>query len=203
MAWVLTGFGLGIPFSPPFLGLTKIVAFALTTLWLGHLLAHAIKVSAAARLRQQGINDARVVSRRNTLPIFTRALAMAALATSLPTLAFADCDQATAQCEAAAANCRANCDRAFHREEVDQACHQEGVILVTPHAKLKPDAHKPRFIDPLTTILARSYGQTGPGAGAAWAVRDRGGHEGMTRRSAAPTGKQRVKGRRGGFQKEA
>ena len=87
MAWVLTGFGLGIPFSPPFLGLTKIVAFALTTLWLGHLLAHAIKVSAAARLRQQGINDARVVSRRNTLPIFTRALAMAALAmTSLPSL---------------------------------------------------------------------------------------------------------------------
>jgi hypothetical protein len=125
MAWVLTGFGLAIPFSPPFFGLTKIVAFALTTLWLGHLLAHAIKVSTAARLRQQGINDARVVSRRNTLPIFTRALAMAALATSLPNLAFADCDQATAQCQAAAANCRANCDRAFHREEVDQACHRE------------------------------------------------------------------------------
>jgi hypothetical protein len=40
--------------------------------------------------------------------------------------ALADCDKvAAAQCQATAANCRAHCDRFFHREETDRACHQE------------------------------------------------------------------------------
>jgi len=126
VAWVLTGFSQAIPFSPRFLVLTGTAVFVLTALWLGHLLAHAIKVSAVARLWQQGINNPVVVSRRNMLPIFARTLATAVLATSIPTLAFADCDQAAAKrCRSATAKCRANCDRDFHREEVYHACHQE------------------------------------------------------------------------------
>jgi hypothetical protein len=106
VAWVLTGLR--------------------TLLWLGHLLVHAIKVSAAARRRQEGISNPSVVSRRSMMPIFARTLATAALATSIPTLSFAECDQSAAgRCQAATANCRANCDRASHREEANRACHQE------------------------------------------------------------------------------
>lgn len=126
MAWVLTGLSQAIPFSPSSLTLTRIAAFALTLLWLGHLLVHAIKVSAAARRRQEGISNPSVVSRRSMMPIFARTLATAALATSIPTLSFAECDQSAAgRCQAATANCRANCDRASHREEANRACHQE------------------------------------------------------------------------------
>jgi hypothetical protein len=84
VAWVLTGLSQVNPFSPSVL--TRIAAIALTLLWLGHLLAHAIKVSVAARRRQEGINNPNVVSRRSMLPIFARTLATAALATSIPTL---------------------------------------------------------------------------------------------------------------------
>ena len=126
MTWLLTGFGLVIPFLPPFLVLTTIAAFALTALWLGHLLMHAIRVSTRTRLRHEGSNSPVVISRRGMLTIFTRTLATAALATSIPALAFADCDQAAAeQCETASADCRASCGRSFHREEATRACHQE------------------------------------------------------------------------------
>ena len=125
VAWVLTGFSQAISCAPPVLALTRIAAFTLTALWFGHLLAHAIKVSAAAR-REKGFNNSVAVSRRNMLPIFARTLATALVATSIPALAFADCNQAaTERCQAAAANCRANCDHTFHREEANRACHQE------------------------------------------------------------------------------
>jgi hypothetical protein len=123
-AWVVTGFSQAIPFSTRFLTLTSLGACALTALWLAHLLAHALKVSVAARQQQDPTGN--TVSRRNTMRIFARAIAAAAVATSIPALAFAECDQAAAErCQAAAANCRAKCDRAFHREETNRACHQE------------------------------------------------------------------------------
>jgi hypothetical protein len=126
MAWVLTGIGQAIPLSPSCLELTRLGAILLTTLWMAHLFAHAIKVSAAARPRQEESNNLHRMLRRDMLPMFARALTSAALATSIPTLAFADCDHAALdRCQAAVANCRANCDRAFHREEPDHACHQE------------------------------------------------------------------------------
>ena len=125
IAWVLMGLGQVIPFLAPLQTLSIIATFALTALWMGHLLAYALKVSIAPPRPQMTI-DQGAMSRRDMMPIFVRALATAAIATSLPTLAFAQCDQAAAtRCQAAASNCRANCARSFHREEAIHACHQE------------------------------------------------------------------------------
>ena len=125
IAWVLTGLGQVVPFLPQLQTLSRIAAFALTALWMQHLLAYALKVSIAAP-RPQMTTSQGAMSRRDMLPIFARALATTAFATSLPTLALAQCDQAEAtRCQAAASNCRANCARSFHREEAIHACHQE------------------------------------------------------------------------------
>ena len=125
IALVLMGLGKVIPFLAPLQTLSIIATFALTALWMGHLLAYALKVSIAPPPPQMTINQG-AMSRRDMMPIFVRALATAAIATSLPTLALAQCDQAAAtRCQAAASNCRANCARSFHREEAIRACHQE------------------------------------------------------------------------------
>ena len=125
IAWVLAGLGQVVPFFAQLQTLSKIAAFALTALWMQHLLAYALKVSIAAPRRQMTTNQG-AVSRRDMMPIFARAFATVAIATSLPTLALAQCDQAAAtRCQAAASNCRANCARSFHREEAIRACHQE------------------------------------------------------------------------------
>lgn len=126
IAWVLTGLGQVVPFLAQLQTLTRIAAFALTALWMGHLLAYALKVSITAPRQQIATNNQGFMSRRDMMPIFARAFATIAIATSLPTLALAQCDQAAAtRCQAAASNCHANCARFFHREEAIHACHQE------------------------------------------------------------------------------
>jgi hypothetical protein len=60
------------------------------------------------------------------IPIFARALVTVAVATSIPTVVLAQCNEAAAaRCEAAASKCGSKCDSAFHREEANHACHQE------------------------------------------------------------------------------
>ena len=126
ISWVLAGVGQAIPIASQFLTLSKTAACTLTALWLAHLLAHALKVSIAGRPEEKASGRQESISRRNTIPIFARALATVAVATSIPTVVLAQCsEEAAARCQAAASKCRAKCDRAFHREEADHACHQE------------------------------------------------------------------------------
>jgi hypothetical protein len=126
IAWVLTGVSQTFPVPTQWLTGTSIAAAALTVLWLGHLLAHSVKVSAAGRLSRGAGSKQGPVSRRELMPIFARAFAMAAIATSIPNLASAECDKAAAErCQTAASGCRSHCSRAFHREEEIRACHQE------------------------------------------------------------------------------
>jgi hypothetical protein len=124
IAWVLTGLSQVLPNSTQLAALISVAGCGLTALWLGHLLAHAFRVSTVARsgtAQNQG-----AMSRREIFPIFARALAAAAAASSLPSMALADCDQGAAErCSAAVSNCRAHCDRVFHRDEAIHACHQE------------------------------------------------------------------------------
>jgi len=115
-----------IPLVTQLQTLTKIAAFALTALWMGHLLAYAFKVSIAAPRRQKTPSDQVDMARREMMPIFIRVLAATAIGTVLPTLALAQCEEAAAKrCHATASDCRAKCARSFHREEAIRACHQE------------------------------------------------------------------------------
>lgn len=128
IAWALTGISQALSISRPLVDLTTIAGCALTALWLGHLLAHAFKVSTATRSQPgpAGNRGAISTSRREMLPIFMRALAAAAAATSIPSLALAECDKLAAErCQTAGTNCNAHCGRAFHREEEIRACRQE------------------------------------------------------------------------------
>jgi hypothetical protein len=125
ISWVLAGVGQAIPITSHFLIFSKTVACTLTALWLAHLLAHALKVSIAGRPEEKASARQRSISRRNMIRIFARALAIVAVATSIPTVVLAQCEEAAARCQAAASNCRAKCDREFHREEANHACHQE------------------------------------------------------------------------------
>jgi hypothetical protein len=126
ISWVLAGVGQAIPMTSQFLTLSKTAACTLTALWLAHLLAHALKVTIAARPEEKASAGQGSVSRRSMIPIFARALMAVAVATSIPTVVLAQCsEEAAARCQAAASNCRAKCDRAFHREDANHACHQE------------------------------------------------------------------------------
>jgi hypothetical protein len=126
MSWALAVVGHAIPIASQFLTLSTIVACTLTALWLTHLVAHALKVSIVGRPREKASARQESLSRRDMMPIFARALATVAVATSIPTVVLAQCsEEAAARCQAAASNCRAQCDRAFHREEANHACHQE------------------------------------------------------------------------------
>jgi hypothetical protein len=126
VACIMAGLCQAISLPSQFLILTGAAACALTALWLGHLLAHAIRVSMNAGEWRTGQSSQKALSRRSVIPIFARALVTAAVAASVPTFAFAECDQAAAaRCQGATANCRANCDRSFHRAEANHACHQE------------------------------------------------------------------------------
>jgi hypothetical protein len=126
IAWVLASSGLAIRIADPILTCIVGIACAFTVLWSVHLLAHALKVSIAAR-KQQWTSDSQAgISRRNMMPIFARAVVSAVVVASIPTLAFGQCDEAAAaRCQAAAADCRAHCNRIFPREEANHACYQE------------------------------------------------------------------------------
>jgi hypothetical protein len=126
VAWVLAGVAQAIPITSQFLTLSETAACALTALWLAHLLAHALKVSIAGPPEEKASAHQESISRRNIIPIFARALATVAVASSIPTVVLAQCsEEASARCLAVASKCRARCDRAFHREDADHACHQE------------------------------------------------------------------------------
>jgi hypothetical protein len=126
ISWVLAGVGQAIPITSQFLTLSQTAACTLTALWLAHLVAHALKVSIAGRPGGKASARQGSISRRNMIPIVARALATVAVATSIPTVVLAQCsEEAAARCQAAASNCRARCDRAFHREDANHACHQE------------------------------------------------------------------------------
>ena len=126
IAWVLASSGLAIRIADPILTCIVGIACAFTVLWSVHLLAHALKVSIAAR-KQQWTSDSQAgISRRNMMPIFARAVVSAVVVASIPTLAFGQCDEAAAaRCQAAAADCRAHCNRIFPREEANHTCYQE------------------------------------------------------------------------------
>lgn len=60
------------------------------------------------------------------MSIFVRTLMLTAVVTLNPTFARAECtDASAAQRQAGASACYAHCNRVFHREEENQACHQE------------------------------------------------------------------------------
>jgi hypothetical protein len=95
IAWVLASSGLAIRIADPILTCIVGIACAFTVLWSVHLLAHALKVSIAAR-KQQWTSDSQAgISRRNMMPLFARAVVSAAVVASIPTLAFGQCDEAT------------------------------------------------------------------------------------------------------------
>jgi hypothetical protein len=123
VSWCLTALSLWFPIWGPLPTLSIGTACALTALWLGHLIAFALKASASA---QGGASGARAASRRNVLQAFGHAFVTAAVVASVPGFALAQCNEATrAHCEAIASNCRANCNRSAHREEAIHACYQE------------------------------------------------------------------------------
>lgn len=102
--------------------LIGIVACAVTVLWLAHLLAHAFKASkrGAVSRGQAGL------SRRAVIPVFLRAFAAAAVVTSLPRLAFGQCNnEGAGRCRSAELDCRAHCDRMYHQDERIHACRQQ------------------------------------------------------------------------------
>lgn len=126
VSWCLTAFLQWFPISGPLLTLSKGTGYALTALWLSHLLAFAFKASASVREGSSGAGERQSTSRRNVFPIFGRAFVTAAVAASVPRFAFAQCNEATrARCEAITSNCHANCNRSAHREEAVHACYQE------------------------------------------------------------------------------
>ena len=97
-------------------------ACALTALWLAHLFAHGLKAYRRGEVApgQPG------VSRRAAVRAFMSATASAAIVTSIPRLALAQCgDETTARCHSTELECHAGCDRSFHRDERNHACHQE------------------------------------------------------------------------------
>ena len=58
--------------------------------------------------------------------MFLRALVLATAVTLNPAFAHGECSEAPpAQRQAEASVCYAHCDRVFHREETNHACHQE------------------------------------------------------------------------------
>ena len=72
-----------------------VVAFALSTLWVSHLVAYAARSVAVPDRRDRVTSHGPLMSRRETIPAFARALGAMALATAWPaTRAFADakCD---------------------------------------------------------------------------------------------------------------
>lgn len=104
--------------------LIGIVAFALTALWLAHLLGHAFKASG----RGTGSSTQGGPSRRAILPVFVRAFAAAAIVTSLPRLAFGQCNsEEAARCNSAELDCRARCDQLYPQDERSRACRQDCV----------------------------------------------------------------------------
>jgi hypothetical protein len=103
--------------------LIGLAACGATALWLAHVLAHAVKTSGRGSgvQRQPG-----ATSRRDLMPLFVRALVSAAIITSVPRLAFGQCgDAVLARCQSVHTECRSGCDRTFHRDERNHACHQE------------------------------------------------------------------------------
>lgn len=138
IAWALAGAGLAMQIASRTLTCIVGIACALTVLWLVHLLARALKVSIAAHNQQWTSGNQAGISRRNMMPIFARAVASAAVAASIPTFAFGQCNEAAAsRCQAAASDCRAHCNRIFPRAEANHACYQE---CYANHASCKTDA---------------------------------------------------------------
>lgn len=126
VSWCLTAFLQWFPISGPLLTLCQGTAYALTALWLCHLVAFAFKASASIREGSSGAEEWQSASRRTVFQAFGHAFVTAAVAASVPSLALAQCSEATrTHCEAMASNCRANCSRSAHREEAIHACHQE------------------------------------------------------------------------------
>ncbi len=122
IGWGLSGF-IGVVGAPSHLLMPiGVVAFALTMLWLAHLLAHALKAST----RWTDSTSRAGLSRRAMLPVFVRAFVSVAVVTSIPRLAFGQCsEESAAHCHSAELDCHAGCDRLFHRDERNHACHQE------------------------------------------------------------------------------
>jgi hypothetical protein len=138
IAWALASSGLAIPIASPILTCIVGIACAFTVLWSVHLLAHALKVSVAARKQLWTSDNQAGISRRNMMPIFARAVVSAAVVASIPTFAFGQCNEAAAaRCQAAASDCRAHCNRIFPRAEANHACYQE---CYANHTSCRTDA---------------------------------------------------------------
>jgi hypothetical protein len=84
-AWVTTAIALWAEW-PQALAIAEVISVGLTALWITHLLAFAGKVSREGHeIRPELLNP----SRRAFLPMFARTLAFAAVASTVPQLAFA------------------------------------------------------------------------------------------------------------------
>jgi len=91
-AWTAALLLLGLDW-PRFLPAIVIIALGLTALWVAHLVAYAGKATLAEKSDSSAENDNAYIttsSRRDLLPLFARALAVAALTSAAPTLALAD-----------------------------------------------------------------------------------------------------------------
>ena len=126
LSWVLVGLVQAMAVSRPLGDVAIIAACTLTALWLTHLLVYASRVCTGTPCSRQTASYHGALSRREMLPIFVRALGATAIATSIPSLAWAECDQAAAErCQSDVANCRTHCERIFHRDEAIHSCRQE------------------------------------------------------------------------------
>ena len=118
IAWGVSGIACAAGAGQGLPTLVVIAACALTGLWLAHLIAHALRAARPARYEAR-----RGLSRR---AVFVSTFASAAVLSSAPRLAFAQCsDETAARCQSAEQNCHAGCDSLFHRVERNHACHQE------------------------------------------------------------------------------
>jgi hypothetical protein len=174
IAWVLASSGLAIPIASPILTCIVGIACAFTVLWSVHLLAHALKVSIAARKQQWTSGNQAGISRRKMMPIFAKAVLSAAVVASVPTFAFGQCNEAAAaRCQAAASDCRAHCNRIFPRAGGESrllsgmlrksCCVQNRcrmlIAVIPPRAGKSNSSTNQRNVSTLQRRSATSYGR--------------------------------------------
>ena len=109
-----------------FTAVATISALAFTVLWIAHLVAYATRAAMGSdKPNDRSVEPTAVLSRRQIIPIFARALGAVALSTALPATAFAQsrlnkcltcCAEHLQKCGGAGAchvnyeNCVANCN---------------------------------------------------------------------------------------------
>ncbi len=122
-SWVVTIGTYALPSPPMMHDVVITLSAALTALWLTHILVYARKQSISSPFR---VEDS--LTRRTVLPIFTRAIAAAALSAALPVPAFAlTCDSAHGWYP-----CQGHCGNVCYNPAKGDTCSQ-GVVCGGPN----------------------------------------------------------------------